>query len=205
MGSVGGSGQDSSKRSRSGRLLVVSGPSGVGKTTVVRALAARHPLHFSVSVTTRPPRLGERDGIDYRFVTETEFDEMRRRGELLEWAEYSGYRYGTPRAPVLAHLAAGEDVLLDIEVKGAMQVKAAMAEAVTVFLAPPSVAELERRLAGRGDTDPTQVSRRLIIARWQLEVAPRIFDHVVVNDDVETAVEQIVRILEHPEPRENPS
>jgi len=158
-----------------------------------------------VSVTTRAPRLGEHDGVDYRFVTEAEFDDMRRRGDLLEWAEYSGYRYGTPRGPVIAHLDAGEDVLLDIEVKGAMQVKAAMPDAITVFLAPPSVEELERRLAGRGDTDPTQVARRLIIARWQLEVAPRIFDHVVVNDDVEVAVDQIVRILEHPEAREIPS
>ena len=169
MGSVGGSERGSSTlsrrsalinapwppRSRDGRLLVVSGPSGVGKTTVVHALAARHPLHFSVSVTTRAPRLGEHDGVDYRFVTEAEFDAMRRRGDLLEWAEYSGYRYGTPR--------------------------------------------------GRGDTDPTQVARRLIIARWQLEVAPRIFDRVVVNDDVAVAVDQIVRILEHPEAREIPS
>lgn len=165
---------------------------------MVAALAARRPFFFSVSATTRAPRAGEVPGVDYRFVSADEFVLLRDRGELLEWAEYSGRLYGTPRAPVVEHLAAGEDVLLDIEVQGAEQVKEAFPEAVTVFLAPPSPAELERRLRRRADTDDTQVRRRLEIARWQLDVAESRFDHVVVNSSVEEAVDEILRILRAP-------
>ncbi len=198
--------QPSSRNSpdRAGRLIVLSGPSGVGKSTVVAALTARHPFFFSVSATTRLPRAGERNGIDYRFVSRSEFEAMRDDGELLEWAEYSGRLYGTPRAPVLNRLAAGEDVLLDIEVRGAMQVKEAFPQALTVFLAPPDVEELERRLRRRGDTDPVEVQRRLDIARWQLEVAEQEFDHVVVNASVEQAVGEILRILKAPSTKADP-
>ena len=177
-------------------MIVVSGPSGVGKSTVVAALAGRHPFHFSVSVTTRAPRAGEAEGVDYRFVTVDEFAAMRERGELLESAEYSGRLYGTPSAPVLDRLQAGEDVLLDLEVLGAVQVKEAFPESVTVFIAPPELEELELRLRKRGDTGPEEAARRLEIARWQLAVAGEHFDHVVVNTSVEATADEIMRILE---------
>ncbi|MFQ5966276.1 MAG: guanylate kinase [Acidimicrobiia bacterium] len=178
-----------------GTLIVVSGPSGVGKTTVIRALAERRDFHFSVSATTRDGRPGEVDGVHYRFVTPQQFEELRDRGELLEWATYSGHLYGTPQQPVEEHLAAGSDVLLDIEVQGAMQVKAAVPESVTIFLMPPSLEDLERRLWTRGDTTRQQVESRLEIAQGQMAIAATSFDHLVVNHQVETAVSEIGRIL----------
>jgi len=133
--------------------------------------------------------------VDYRFVTRETFDRLRSSGQLLEWTEYAGHQYGTPRDPVLEQLASGSDVLLDIEVNGAAQVKAAFPEAITVFVAPPSMDALEERLRGRGDTDPEQIDRRLEIAAWQLGNARDTFDHVVVNRRVEDTVVQILRIL----------
>ncbi len=187
-----------------GKLVVVSGPSGVGKSTILAALAERWPFFFSVSVTTREPRPGERDGSDYHFVDGDRFQRMIDADELLEWAEYSGRRYGTPRRPVVEHLAESENVLLDVEVNGAMQVKRSFPRATTIFLAPPSLAELERRLRQRGDTDPHDMRRRLDIARWQLGVAEGFFDHVVVNDEVDRAVTEILRILEAPDQDSHP-
>ena len=181
-----------------GRLIVVSGPSGVGKSTVVNALAERHEFFFSISATTRPPRPGETDGVEYFFLNPVEFERMREGGELLEWAEYSTHLYGTPRTPVLERVEVGEDVLLDIEVLGAMQVKGSYPDAITLFLTPPTVEELERRLRSRGDTLSADIERRLAIAQWQLEIAEERFDHIVVNDSVEAAVERILRILEAP-------
>lgn len=189
------------ERARRGVLLVISGPSGVGKSSVVREVLRRTGARFSVSVTTRPRRPGERDGIDYRFVDAEEFDRMMRDGELLEWAEYGGHRYGTPKAAVLAHLDEGDSVVLDIENRGARQVKEAYPDAVLVFLAPPSMAELERRLRSRGDTDEEAVARRLGVAARQIAEAPRLFDHVVVNDDLETTIARVVSILESSLPR----
>ncbi len=158
-------------------------------------LLERVPFHFSVSVTTRRPRSGEHDGVDYFFVGLEEFERMVAAGELLEWAEYSGRRYGTPRGPVVALLERGEHVLLDIENLGAMQVKRSYPDAVTVFLAPPSRAELERRLRSRGDTDEEDIQTRLEVAGWQEDTARQEFDHVVVNDDLERVVDEIVHII----------
>ena len=181
-----------------GRLIVVSGPSGVGKSTIVNALAERHPFYFSVSATTREARPGETNGIEYYFVEEDEFVGMRDGGELLEWAEYSGNLYGTPRSQVLERIATEGDVLLDIEVMGAVQVKASFPDALMLFLMPPTIDALEMRLRNRGDTSEEDIARRLAIARWQLEVAEEHFDHIVVNDSVEDAVERILRILRPP-------
>jgi guanylate kinase len=171
----------------------------------VAGLAGRMPFHFSVSMTTRPPRPGEADGADYLFVDRERFVEARDRGELIEWAEYSGHLYGTPRAQVEGHLEAGEDVLLDIEVLGAGQVKAAYPEAVLVFVEPPSLEVLEGRLRGRGDTGGEQVARRLGVARWQLQRARGLFDYFVVNDDLARAIDEVAGILASPGPPGSPS
>ena len=165
---------------------------------MVNTLAARHPFFFSISATTRATRPGETNGVEYYFVDPEEFSRMREAGELLEWAEYSGHLYGTPRSPVLERIAAGDDVLLDIEILGAMQVKTSFPEALTLFLTPPTIDELERRLRSRGDTPLPDIDRRLEIAGWQLEMAEEHFDHIVVNDSVEAAVDRILRILKTP-------
>lgn len=180
-----------------GRLLVVSGPSGVGKSSVVDGLAQRVPFHFSVSLTTRPARPGEVDGTDYHFVTRDEFERRIQDEDLLEWAEYNGNLYGTPKADLLGRLRAGEHVVLDIENHGAAQVKANHPEATLVFLAPPSLGELRRRLLSRGNTDGTD--RRLAIAASQLEEARDLFDHIVVNDDLDAAIDEVVDILTAPQ------
>lgn len=180
---------------RRGRLLVISGPSGVGKSTVVEALRSRRPLGFSVSATTRPPRPGEVDGEHYHFVDDAEFDRLVESGELLEWAEYGGNRYGTPKTPVLESLDRGEDLVLDIENVGALKVKEALPEAVLVFVLPPSRAELEARLRGRADTDAAAIERRLAVADDQIAQARRRYDWLVTNDDVDSVMNQIDRIL----------
>lgn len=177
---------------------MVSGPSGAGKTSVVAGLAERMAFYFSVSMTTRPARPGERDGVDYWFVDRERFREARDEGDLLEWAEYSGNLYGTPRAPLEKALAGGQDALLDIEALGAEQVKEACPAAILVFVEPPSRAELERRLRKRGDTDEEQIARRLEAAEWQVQHARGLFDHFVVNDQLERAIEEVAGILAVP-------
>jgi guanylate kinase len=178
------------------RLTVVSGPTAVGKGTVVAELRRQHPEVFvSVSATTRPPRPGEVPGEHYLFVTEQEFDALIADGALLEWAVVHGsHRYGTPRAPVEAALAAGRDALLEIDLQGARQVRASCPDARFVFLAPPSWEELVRRLAGRGTESLGQQERRLATARAEL-AAQREFDAVVVNGDVGQAVSDLVGLL----------
>jgi guanylate kinase len=184
---------------------VVSGPSGAGKSSVVAGLAERLPFHFSVSMTTRAARPGEVEGADYFFVDPARFLAARDAGDLLEWAEYSGHLYGTPRAQVEGPLAAGEDVLVDIELLGAEQVKAAFPEAVLVFIAPPSREALEARLRGRGDTGGEEVARRLAVAGKQIAQARAWFDHIVVNDDLSQAIDEVAGILTSPTPLGSPS
>ncbi|MEU6441980.1 guanylate kinase [Streptomyces sp. NPDC047046] len=173
------------------RLTVLSGPSGVGKSTVVAHLRKEHPeIWLSVSATTRRPRPGEQHGVQYFFVSDEEFDKLVANGELLEWAEFAGNRYGTPRAAVTERLERGEPVLLEIDLQGARLVRASMPEARLVFLAPPSWEELVRRLTGRGTEEPEVIERRLAAARIEL-AAESEFDVTLVN----TAVEDVSREL----------
>jgi guanylate kinase len=182
----------------SARLVVLSGPSGVGKSTVVDWLRRHAPqLWVSVSATTRPARPGERDGVNYRFVTGEQFDELVADGALLEWAEFAGNRYGTPRSPVEKRLARGAPVLLEIELEGARQVRQALPDlpgVVYVFLAPPSWEVLRDRLVGRGTEPPDVVSRRLDRAQVELAAADE-FDLVLVNDDVAAVGEALLDLV----------
>jgi guanylate kinase len=181
-----------------GRLTVLSGPSGVGKGSVIAAVRRRHPdVWLSVSVTTRAPRPGETDGVEYHFVDEAEYDRMVGAGELLEHATYAGASYGTPLQPVLDRIGQGIPALLEIELQGARQVKAAMPEAHLVFLAPPSFDELARRLTGRGTEDPDRVRRRLDLARIEMAAEDE-FEAVIVNEDVELAADALVALLSIP-------
>jgi guanylate kinase len=178
------------------RLTVLSGPSGVGKSTVVAELARTSPqIWISVSVTTRPPRAGEVDGREYHFVDDGEFDRLVADGALLEWASFAGHRYGTPRAPLTERLQAGISCLLEIDVAGARQVKRAAPGALLVFLAPPSWDELVRRLTGRGTEPPEVRSRRLAAAREELAAATE-FDITLVNTSVQDVCRQLVALTE---------
>ena len=177
------------------RLTVLSGPAGVGKSTVVEYLREHHPqIWHSVSVTTRPQRPGETDGRDRHFLDSETFARMVRDGELLEHAHYAGNWYGTPRAPVEQRLAAGVPVLLEIEVQGARQVRRMMPDALLVFLAPPSWDELERRLRGRGTEPQEVIDQRLATAQIEL-AAENEFDHTIVNTSVAEAAEALVALM----------
>ncbi|MBC3761987.1 guanylate kinase [Quadrisphaera oryzae] len=175
------------------RLVVLAGPTAVGKGTVAADVRARYPqVWLSVSATTRAPRPGEVDGVHYLFTSEADFDALVDRGQMLEWAVVHGrHRYGTPRGPVEQALAAGTPVLLEIDLQGARQVKAVMPDAHFVFLAPPSWEELERRLVGRGTEGPEERERRLSTARVEL-AAEGEFDTTIVNDDVSRAADELV-------------
>ncbi|MFI7414384.1 guanylate kinase [Streptomyces sp. NPDC049627] len=178
------------------RLTVLSGPSGVGKSTVVAHMRKEHPeVWLSVSATTRKPRPGERHGVHYFFVTDDEMDKLIANGELLEWAEFAGNRYGTPRAAVLERLEAGEPVLLEIDLQGARQVRESMADAQLVFLAPPSWEELVRRLTGRGTEPPEVIERRLDAAKIELAAEPE-FDVTLVNTSVEDVARELLALMD---------
>ena len=179
---------------KKGKLIVISGASGVGKGTVLGIMMEkRKDLSFSVSATTRPPRPGEVDGVHYYFITREKFEAMIAAGEFLEYDAHAANYYGTPRAQAEEKQTHGP-VLLDIEPKGAKQVKEKAPDAVLIFIMPPSVAELERRLRGRGDTSEEQIQMRMERATWEME--QRVwYDHVVVNDDPERCAQEILKII----------
>lgn len=179
---------------KKGKLIVISGASGVGKGTVLGIMMEkRKDLSFSVSATTRPPRPGEIDGVHYYFISREKFEAMIAAGEFLEYDAHAANYYGTPRAQAEEKQSHGP-VLLDIEPKGAKQVKEKAPDAVLIFIMPPSVAELERRLRGRGDTSEEQIQMRMERATWEME--QRVwYDHVVVNDDPERCAQEILKII----------
>lgn len=181
---------------KEGILLVMSGPSGAGKSSVISRVRKLYGnLAFSVSATTRKPRPGEIDGKDYYFVSPEQFAAMVADGQLLEYAQFVGNFYGTPKAPVLEKLRDGISVILDIEVQGAAQVMKAMPDAVSVFLAPPSLEELERRLRGRGTESEEKIRQRLETAKIELLQQDK-YDYIVVNDDPDRAARELLHILE---------
>ncbi len=177
------------------QIFVITGPSGVGKGTLIRGLLERVPeLELSVSATTRRPRPGERDGVEYHFLSPEQFRRHVEAGDFLEHASYAGHRYGTLRSDVERRLGAGVPLVLEIEVQGARQVRAAVPEAVAVFIAPPSIDALRARLVGRGTDDPEEVAARLRTAERELDAQAE-FAHVVVNDRLEEATDALERIV----------
>ena len=181
---------------RRGNVFIVSGPSGAGKGTLVKQVLGRVPgVWVSVSVTTRPPRPGEVDGAHYGFISAEEFDRLIAEDGLLEWAEVHGNRYGTPREAVERHVGTGDQVILEIDPQGAMQVKQQLPSAVLVFVAAPSMEELRRRLEARGSESADEVETRLTNAERELLFAGT-YDHVVINDDVPRAADELARIID---------
>jgi guanylate kinase len=185
-----------------GRLVVLAGPTAVGKGSVSAYIRENYPeIHFSVSATTRPPRPGEVDGVHYYFVSDEEFDQMIADHELLEWAVvHNSYRYGTPRPPIDAALEAGKRVLLEIDLQGARNVRAAVPSAILIFLLPPTWEELVRRLTGRGTEEPAEQARRLETARVELAAQDE-FDYRVVNTEVGGAAQEVVELMAVPSHR----
>ncbi len=185
-----------------GKTFIISGPSGVGKSTVLRELfKGRDDLYFSISATTREPREGEEDGVHYHFIDVSRFQELIEADALLEYAEYVGNFYGTPKKYVDKAMNDGKDVILDIEVQGALQVCAKRPETVRIFIAPPSWEELEKRLKGRGTDSEEKIQKRLLRAKTELQTAD-VYDYFVINDTVDRAVREInaIMLAEHCKP-----
>lgn len=181
--------------SKAGRLIVLTGPSGVGKGTLMQLLLQRHPqLYLSISVTTRSPRPGEVHGKQYYFVSREEFQQMVDRDELLEWAEFAGNYYGTPRQAVAEKVNEGKTAILEIELEGARQIRASFPEVLRIFILPPSMQELEQRLRGRGQDSEEAIARRLRRAEAEVNAAGE-FDYKVINDNRESALQEIEAIL----------
>ena len=183
-----------------GTLIVMSGPGGVGKSTITRELKNDPRFWISISATTRDPREGEREGVDYYFYTDTKFDQMTAESAFLEWAEFAGARYGTPHEPIEHWLALGKNVLLEIEIDGARQVRKADPTAMLIFIAPPSWEELKARLGGRGTDTPERQAARLALAEVEMAAAGE-FDHILVNHQVEELVEEMVSLATSHHPK----
>jgi guanylate kinase len=178
-----------------GKLIVLTGPSGVGKGTLMNAILQRYPeLHYSVSTTTRSPRPGEVNGKNYHFITRSEFEKLVTQGEFLEWAEFAGNCYGTPREAVLNHIQSGKLVVLEIELEGARQIRHTFPSALSIFILPPSFAELEKRIRGRGQDTEEAISRRLNRAEEEIAAADE-FDLQIINDDFEEALQEIEKAI----------
>ncbi len=174
-----------------GKLIILTGPSGVGKGTLMRSLLQRHPeLHYSVSVTTRSPRPGEVEGKDYYFISRREFEQLVAAGELLEWAEFAGNCYATPQKAVMNQIRSGKRVMLEIELKGARQIRTSYPSALSIFILPPSISELEKRIRGRAQDSDEAIARRLRHAQEEISAADE-FDLQIVNDDFESALNSI--------------
>jgi guanylate kinase len=179
----------------SGRLIVLTGPSGVGKGTLMRSLLQRHPeLYYSVSVTTRSPRPGEIDGKNYYFISRSKFEQLIAQSEFLEWAEFAGNYYGTPREAVLNQISSGKLVVLEIELEGARQIRASFPSALSIFILPPSFDELEKRIRNRAQDSEEAIARRLRCAQKEIKAVDE-FDIQIVNDDFETALKDIEAAL----------
>lgn len=189
------SGATTKKYLSPGKLMILTGPSGVGKGTLMRTLLQRHPeLYYSVSATTRTPRTGEIDGKNYYFISRTNFEQLVAGGEFLEWAEFAGNYYGTPREPVLEKVNSGKIVLLEIELDGARQVRSSFPEAISIFILPPSLRELEKRIRCRNQDSQDAIARRLLLATEEIKAADE-FDIQIVNDDFETALHSLERAI----------
>ena len=183
-------------RSGNGRLIIISAPSGTGKDTIISRLTEmRQDIVLSVSATTRDPRAGETDGVSYYFVSRDRFLEMVKQGEFLEYAEYVGEYYGTPTKPVYEHISNGISVILKIEVQGAKQVMSLEPDVITIFIMPPDMTELERRLRKRGTDSEEKLAERIDKARLELEESSG-YDHIVVNDDINRATNEVLSIIE---------
>jgi guanylate kinase len=180
---------------KKGKLIVLTGPSGVGKGTLMQALLQRHPeMYYSVSMTTRLPRPGEVDSKDYYFISRDKFQDLVAQGEFLEWAEFAGNYYGTPRTAVIDHIHSGNLVILEIELAGARQIRASFPSVLTIFILPPSFSELEKRIRHRAQDSEESIARRLHLAQQEVKAASE-FDLQIVNDNFDTALKEIETAL----------